>query len=72
MAVSTPALHEALADLVGREHLLRDPAGLARYAVDGLVPGVVARPGSAEEVGRLLALCAAERLAVVPRGAGTT
>jgi glycolate oxidase FAD binding subunit len=36
------------------------------------VPGVVARPGSAEEVGRLVALCAAERLAVVPRGAGTT
>ena len=72
MAVSTPALHDALADLVGREHLLRDPAGLARYAVDGLVPGVVARPGSGEEVGRLLALCTAERLAVVPRGAGTT
>ncbi len=71
MAVSTPALHDALADLVGREHLLRDPAGLVRYAVDGLVPGVVARPGSGEEVGRLLALCAAERLAVVPRGAGT-
>jgi glycolate oxidase FAD binding subunit len=71
VAVSTPALHDALADLVGREHLLRDPAGLARYAVDGLVPGAVARPGSGEEVGRLLALCAAERLAVVPRGAGT-
>lgn len=71
MAVSTPALHDALAELVGREHLLRDPAGLARYAVDGLVPGVVARPGSGEEVGRLLALCSAERLAVVPRGAGT-
>jgi glycolate oxidase FAD binding subunit len=72
VAVSTPALHDAVADLVGREHLLRDPAGLARYAVDGLVPGVVARPGSGEEVGRLLALCTAERLAVVPRGAGTT
>jgi glycolate oxidase FAD binding subunit len=71
VVVSTPALHDALADLVGREHLLRDPAGLARYAVDGLVPGAVVRPGSGEEVGRLLALCAAERLAVVPRGAGT-
>ena len=72
MAVSTPSLHDALTDMVGRPHLLRDEAALARYAVDGLVPGVVVRPASAEEVGRVLALCAAERLAVVPRGAGTS
>jgi glycolate oxidase FAD binding subunit len=72
VAVSTPSLHDALTDLVGRPHLLRDEAALARYAVDGLVPGVVVRPASAEEVGRVLALCAAERLAVVPRGAGTS
>jgi glycolate oxidase FAD binding subunit len=72
VAVSTPALHDALADLVGREHLLRDPAGLARYAVDGVVPGVVVRPGDGAEVARVMALCAADRLAVVPRGAGTS
>jgi glycolate dehydrogenase FAD-binding subunit len=72
VAVSTPALHDALADLVGRPHLVRDEAALPHYAVDGLVPGVVVRPGCAEEVSRVLALCAAERLAVVPRGAGTS
>lgn len=72
MAVSTPALHDALADLVGRPHVLRDPVALTRYAVDGLVPGLVVRPGAAEEVSRVLALCSAEGLAVVPRGAGTS
>jgi glycolate oxidase FAD binding subunit len=70
MAVSTPALHDALGDLVGAGHLLRDPTALAAYAVDGVVPGAVARPGTAEEVSRVLVLCAAERLAVVARGAG--
>jgi len=70
MAVSTPALHDALGDLVGAPHLLRDPAALLAYAVDGVVPGAVVRPGSAEEVSRVLALCATEGLAVVPRGAG--
>ena len=38
MAVSTPALHDALGDLVGAPHLLRDPAALPAYAVDGVVP----------------------------------
>ena len=70
MAVSTPALHDALGELVGAPHLVRDPAALAAYAVDGVVPGAVVRPGSAEEVSRVLAFCATEGLAVVPRGAG--
>jgi glycolate dehydrogenase FAD-binding subunit len=72
MAVSAPALHDALADIAGREHVLGDAAALAPYAVDGMVPGVVIRPDRAEQVSRVLALCAAERLAVVPRGAGTS
>ena len=70
MAVSTPALHDALGDLVGAPHVLRDPAALADHAVDGVTPGAVVRPGRAEEVSRVLALCAAEGLAVVARGAG--
>ncbi len=70
MAVSTPALHEALGEMVGAGHVVRDPVALAGYAVDGVVPGAVVRPGSAEEVSRVLALCAGEGLAVVARGAG--
>jgi len=72
VAVSTPAVHEALADIVGREHCLRQASALAAYAVDGVAPSVVVRPGRVEEVSRALALCAAEHLAVMPRGAGTS
>jgi glycolate oxidase FAD binding subunit len=71
VAVGAPALHEALGDIAGREHLLRDPAALADHAVDGLTPAAVIRPGSADEVSRVLGLCAAERLALVVRGSGT-
>jgi len=72
VAVSTLALHDALAGIAGREHVLRDASALAPYAVDGLVPAAVVRPDRPEQVSRALALCAAERLAVVPRGAGTS
>ena len=72
MAVSALAVHDALADIVGREHTLREPAALAPYAVDALVPSLVVRAGSAEEVSRVVALCATEGLAVLPRGSGSS
>ena len=71
MAVSAPALQEALLEIVGGDHVLSDANALASYTVDGLTPAAVVRPGSVEEVSRVLALASAERLAVVPRGAGT-
>jgi glycolate oxidase FAD binding subunit len=72
VAVSSPALHEALAEIVGREHVLADPSRLAAVAVDGVTPRWIARAGSAEDVSRLLALATAERLAVAPRGSGSS
>jgi len=72
VAVSAPALHDALIGIAGEAHVLRGAAAVASYAVDGLVPAAVVRPGSIDEIGRLLALCTAERLAVIPRGAGTS
>ena len=71
MAVSAPALHDALLDIAGAAHVLRDPGALTAFAVDGMVPSAVVRPGAADEVSRVLALATAEKLAVVPRGAGT-
>jgi glycolate oxidase FAD binding subunit len=71
MAVSTPALREALAGVVGGEHLMDSAAALDAHAVDGARPRWVAQPASAEEVSRLLALAHAERLAVSPRGGGS-
>jgi glycolate oxidase FAD binding subunit len=70
MAVRTPALREALADIVGSADLI-DAAPLDAYAIDGVPPRWIARPGSAEDVGRVLALAHAERLAVSARGSGS-
>ena len=72
MAVSTVAVHEALVDIAGREHCLRAAPALARYAIDGVIPSLVVRPGSPDEVSRIVALCAVERLAMAPRGGGTS
>jgi glycolate oxidase FAD binding subunit len=46
------------------------PGTTALCAVDGIEPRWVVRPGSAEEVSRILALAWAEGLAVAPRGSG--
>jgi glycolate oxidase FAD binding subunit len=55
--------------IVGAAHLLVD-SGARGYAVDGVVPEVVAFPGSVEEVSAVLAACGEAKAAVVPRGAG--
>ena len=70
MAVSSPALLDALAEIVGPSQLIDSGAVLDAHAVDGMAPRWVARPGTAEEVGRLLALAHVEGLAVSPRGSG--
>jgi glycolate oxidase FAD binding subunit len=72
VAVSSPALGAALADAVGREHVLNDPAALARYAVDGFMPRWVVGADSVEGVSRLLRFAHGEGLAVVPRGSGSS
>ena len=71
MAVSAPALADAFAAIVGGEHLTTAPSQLAAAAVDGVTPRWLARPGSLDEVSRVMALAAAEGLAVAPRGSGS-
>jgi glycolate oxidase FAD binding subunit len=70
MTVSSPALADALAEIVGRAHVIDSGVALDAHAVDGVRPRWVARPGSVEETGGLLALAHAESLAVSPRGSG--
>jgi len=72
MAVSSPALHDALSEIAGREHVSTDRAALAAAAVDGAAPRWLVRAGGVEEVSRLLAFASAERLAVAPRGSGSS
>ncbi|MBI4390794.1 MAG: FAD-binding oxidoreductase [candidate division NC10 bacterium] len=57
-------------EIVGAEHVRTGPAA-APFAVDGLTPGVVAAPGSEEEVSRLLAAAEGLEAAVTPWGGGT-
>jgi glycolate oxidase FAD binding subunit len=71
MAVSSPALRDALAEIVGSEDLLDTAVALDAHVVDGVRPRWVARPENVEEVSRVLALAHAESLAVCPRGSGS-
>jgi glycolate oxidase FAD binding subunit len=72
VAVSAPAvLGDALAAIVGGEHLVTSPSQLAAAAVDGVIPRWLARPGSMDDVSRVIALAAAEGLAVAARGSGS-
>jgi glycolate oxidase FAD binding subunit len=71
MAVSSPALREALADIVGSEDLIDAARALDAHAVDGVRPSFIARPRGVEDVSRLVALAHAEHLTVSPRGSGS-
>jgi len=62
-------LASTLENIVGAEHLLADDEARP-YTVDGVVPKVVAFPGSVEEVSAVLAACSEAKAAVVPWGAG--
>ncbi|MEF7613553.1 FAD-binding oxidoreductase [Aquincola sp. MAHUQ-54] len=66
----------ALASLVGPAYVLTDPAATARYTTDWRrnFPGAalaVVRPGSTEEVARVVAACAEHRIALVAQGGNT-
>jgi alkyldihydroxyacetonephosphate synthase len=82
----TPARIEALGAVVGAGNVLTSHEDRVRHtrgrsttdllrirAGDGSdAPDAVLRPGSHDEVGALLRLCAEERIAVVPFGGGTS
>jgi glycolate oxidase FAD binding subunit len=60
-----------LEKIVGAEHVGAGPAATIKLGVDGVLPGVVVRPGTQDEVSRVLAACAAANAAVIPWGGGT-
>jgi len=66
----TDALVDRARAIVGADHVVADPASLAAYAVDGVVPSLLARPATAEETGALLAAAGECGAGVLPRGAG--
>ena len=70
------ALRERLTEIVGAAGVLTEPADMAPFLVDeraryrGATPAVV-RPSTTDEVARVVALCAAEKIPIVPQGGNT-
>ncbi len=60
-----------LAAIVGREHVCETADELGSRAIDGVVPGVVVAPGSAEEIAAVLRVANENAWRVVPVGGGT-
>jgi len=57
--------------IVGREQVLAGVGSTAAFAVDGMLPELVVRPGTQEEVAKVVAACAKAGAAMIPWGAGT-
>ncbi len=66
---------EKLGAVVGPENVISDEAGLLTYAYDATrlkgTPNAVVRPGSEEEISKILILANEHGIPVVPRGAGS-
>ncbi|HEX5093296.1 MAG TPA: FAD-binding oxidoreductase [Burkholderiales bacterium] len=70
------SLQSAFAAIVGEAHVVTAPGDMARYTRDwrkqyGAQAEAVLRPASTAEVAALVALCARERIAIVPQGGNT-
>jgi glycolate oxidase FAD binding subunit len=66
-----PEIGTRCQQLLGATHVFGDLATLARYAIDGVTPRIVVRPGSAEEIAALIRLANEQNWSVVPFGGGT-
>ena len=70
-------LIEQLASIVGRQNVISRPEDLLVYECDAYtleknLPNVVVLPNSTEEVARVVKACAAAKVPIIPRGAGTS
>ena len=72
VAVSTRALVDAFRSIVGGAQARDDRAAREAFAIDGVMPALVVAPASIDETASVVALAAAEHLAIVPRGSGTS
>ena len=61
-------IYQTAASLVGNDSVR---AGTPADAVEGVMPGIVVEPATADAVGRVLAWASREKLSVLPRGSGT-
>jgi glycolate dehydrogenase FAD-linked subunit len=69
-------LASRIAEVIGGDHVIQEPAALETYACDGLTnrriaPALVALPASTEDVAAVVRLAREAGVPIVPRGAGT-
>jgi len=64
-------LRGQLEKIVGAEHVGVGPTATARFAVDGVMPCLVVRPGTQDEVSKVASACSAAGAAMIPWGGGT-
>jgi glycolate oxidase FAD binding subunit len=57
--------------IVGQDQVVAGVAGTAAFAVDGILPELVVRPGTQDEVSQVVAACARIGAAMIPWGGGT-
>lgn len=77
MSVVSEQFVAQLVSIVGRENVISRPEDLLVYECDAYtleknLPNVVVLPNSTEEVARVVKACAAARVPIIPRGAGTS
>jgi len=64
-------LFHKLKEMVGEDHVIRDPDKLKAYAIDGKKPKVIVSPGTIDEVSKVVAHANQQHLIIIPRGNGT-
>ena len=71
MSVSADTLVAGLESAIGSSRVTGDAALCTKYAVDGMIPSVVASPASALQVAEIVRFAKAHKLAAIPFGNGT-
>ncbi len=73
--VIPPHVITALRESIGKDSVITDRESLLCYSYDATrreaIPDLLLRPGSAEEVSAILRIANREKIAVIPRGAGS-
>src|SRR6267142_2157257 len=68
MTSPSASILSRLGSVVGASRVSTDAVSCANYAVDEILPAVVAKPASAEEVAEIVRFAALEKLALIPSG----
>jgi FAD/FMN-containing dehydrogenase len=71
MSTAGATVGSRLADIVGPQHVITDPARLAAFAVDNEKPSAAVSPQSSAEIAEVVKFAAKDQLAIVATGART-